>query len=89
MLPAVPLSLNKTRWGLVLSYAAMSSRLLSSFSFHVEPSSKNSFFHMGTVALSSSISQWTAWGQMHRPALTQTGSECTMETGGRGLVVSL
>lgn len=57
----------------MLSYgcAAMSSRLLSSFSFHVEPSSKNSFFQIGTVAFSSSISQWTAWGQTHGTALDQ------------------
>ena len=31
------------------------SLLCSAFSFHTSPPSKNSFFHMGTVALSSSI----------------------------------
>ncbi len=35
---------------------------LSAFSFHTDPSSKNSSFHMGTVALSSSIAQAHACG---------------------------
>lgn len=42
---------------------AANSLRLSSFSFHVLPSSKNSFFQIGTVALSSSIAQCTACTQ--------------------------
>jgi hypothetical protein len=32
----------------------------SAFSFHTDPSWKNSFFHIGAWAFSSSMSQWHA-----------------------------
>ena len=33
----------------------------AAFDFQTDPSSKNSFFQMGTSAFSSSMSQWQAW----------------------------
>ena len=57
-------------------------RRLSAFSFHVEPSSKNSFFQMGTVALSSSIAQCTAC-MVPLQCLHQLWPGCWMQLGWR------
>jgi len=62
--------------------ARKSSARLSAFSFQTPPSTNISFFQMGTVALSSSMAQCTAWWQRalvsttctepSRPSLTKT-----------------
>lgn len=55
--PACQAQQSQTCQRLQQSIYGCNSLRLSAFSFQTEPSSKNSFFQIGTVALSSSIAQ--------------------------------